>query len=278
LRKGAKPLNGKTVLVTRPKGQSESAVAELERLGATVYVLAVIQIEPLESTAGLDEALRNLERYDWVVLTSVNGVQAVGERLLSLGIPTTQLASLKLATIGPATGAKLEKLVRKPDLIPAEYVSESIAEGLGDVQGKRLLLARADIARKDLANILRERGAVVDEVAAYRIVQGTGSEELPEVAPDYVTLTSSSAARSTYDILKQKGRQDWMESSAIVTIGPITSDTVRELGFQVAAEAKEYTLPGLVSALVDLASETPQRPNASTPSELQSHKSEILHA
>jgi uroporphyrinogen-III synthase len=271
-----KLLEGRTVLVTRPKGQSEWAVSELEKLGATVYVLPVIQIEPLESTDGLDEALRNLDRYDWVVLTSVNGVHAIGERLVALGIPTTQIAARKLAAIGPATGAELEKLARKPDLIPAEYVSESIAEGLGDVQGKRFLLARADIARKDLANILRERGAVVDEVAAYRIVQGCGSEELTGKAPDYITLTSSSAARGTYEILKDKGHQNWMKNAKIVTIGPITSDTVRELGFTVAAEAKEFTVPGMIAALIEDAN--PIILQSSNPSILQSHESEASHA
>jgi uroporphyrinogen-III synthase len=249
-----KSLVGKSVLVTRPKAQAEGLVTELEALGATVYAMPVIQIAPLESTGRLDEALTHLDRYDWIVLTSVNGVKAVAERLEALSIPSAKLGEKRLATIGPATAAELEKIARKPDLMPDEYVSEAIAamfSSAGDSPaGKRFLLARADIARKDLANLLREQGAIVDEVAAYRIIRGEGTAELPKEAPDYITLTSSSAARGTYEILKENGHADWMERSAIVCIGPITSGTVHELGFEVAAEAKEYTVPGLVKVLM----------------------------
>ncbi|MFI5386741.1 MAG: uroporphyrinogen-III synthase [Fimbriimonadales bacterium] len=242
--------------MTRPKAQSEGLVAKLQALGATAYVMPVIEIRALDSNEALDAALSQLDSYDWVILTSVNGVKAVENRMTALKIPAEKLSSRKLAAIGPATAAELERFSRKPDLIPDEYVSEAIAEaiervGAPTVRGPgRFLLARADIARKDLADLLRAQGAQVDEVAAYRIVRGEGGQDLPSKAPDYITLTSSSAARSTFQILKENGHESWMTQSALVCIGPITSGTVREMGFEVAVEAGEYTVTGLLQALV----------------------------
>ncbi|HVT12311.1 MAG TPA: uroporphyrinogen-III synthase [Fimbriimonadaceae bacterium] len=252
-----KPLAGRSVLVTRPKAQAEGLVAELEGLGAAVFTMPVIEILPPESTNPLDAALKNLDVYDWVVLTSVNGVKAVAMRMGELGIPVENLRHKRLAAIGPATAEALERFVRKPDLIPEQYVSEAIAAGLGKVHGMNFLLARADIARRDLADLLRQGGARVDEVAAYRIVRGEGPVSLPDVAPNYITLTSSSAARGTLEILRENGRAAWMAESALACIGPITAGTVRELGYTVAVEAEEYTVPGLVKALVEHAQKEP---------------------
>lgn len=226
--------------------------------------MPAIEIKPPFSFGPLDTALRDLEGYDWVVLTSVNGVKSISIRMAELGIPIEKLSSRKLAAIGPATAAELERVARKPDLVPAEYVSEAIAEAIRELSSagfqpavgapavhgpQRFLLARADIARRDLAHLLRAEGAEVDEIAAYRIVRGKGSADLPDQAPDYITLTSSSAARNAYEMLKEKGLEGWMTSSALVCIGPITSRAVRELGFEVAAEATEYTSAGLIKAL-----------------------------
>lgn len=255
------PLSGKSVLVTRPKHQAEGLAQELERLGATVTQLPVIEIAPLEGTEALDAALARLADYDWLVLTSVNGVAAVRERLTALGIDLTVLGSRKIAAIGPATAASVQEWVgREPDLVPPEYVSESIAETIDWPEASvapRFLLARADIARKDLANLLREKGAEVDEVAAYRIVRARSTPELPPQTPDYITLTSSSAARAAYEILKENGRGHWFERSSLACIGPITASTVRELGYVVAVEATQYTVPGLVAAIIEHAGAVP---------------------
>jgi hypothetical protein len=119
------------------------------------------------------------------------------------------------------------------------------------VRGRmRFLLARADIARKDLANLLRDQGWDVDEVAAYRISKGEGAQDLPSNAPDYITLTSSSAAKGTLEMLKEKGHEDWMHKAKLICIGPITSATVIDLGYDVEGEAKDYTSEGLLQALV----------------------------
>jgi uroporphyrinogen-III synthase len=254
-----KPLAGRTVLVTRPETQSHDFVAELQKLGATVLSMPAIQIAPPENLEILDGALREVGSCDWVVFTSVNGVRSVIERIDALGLPRADLKRPKVAAIGPATASEYAKHVGvDPDLVPQEFVSEAIAEAVGDVAGKRFLLPRADIARKDLANLLREKGAIVDEGAPYRIVPSDSSElDLPLGAPDFITLTSSSAARSTFEMLKSRGRELWFSQSGLVTIGPITSGTVRELGFPVAAEASDYTVPGLTRALIDLASKEP---------------------
>lgn len=249
-------LQGKTVLVTRPAHQAEELARPLRELGAEVIILPAIDIAPPEDTAPLDDALLHLERYDWIVLTSVNGVEAVRNRMDSLGVPLGRLSELRIASIGPSTGQAIEDSFRAPDVVPAEYVSEAVAEALGDVNGQRFLLARADIARKDLNRILRERGAVVDEVVAYRIVPPAETPELPTTAPDYITLTSSSAARGTLQKLNEAGRADWFCQAAIVCIGPITADTVRDLGYEPAAVATDYTIPGLVAALLQCETRT----------------------
>lgn len=245
-------LAGKTVLVTRPQAQAQGFVRELESLGAIVYAMPVIEIQPPESYDRLDRALSNLESYDWVVLTSVNGVRAVVDRMNALDISLELLKQRKLAAIGPATAGELAASVRAPDLVPKEFVSEAIAEALdklGVQAPAKFLLARADIARRDLADLLLARGMEVDEVAAYRIVKGAGATDLPAKAPDLITLTSSSAARGTLEMLRAASHEDWMSESKLVCIGPVTSATVREMGFEVAAEAAEYTVPGLLSAL-----------------------------
>jgi uroporphyrinogen-III synthase len=145
----------------------------------------------------------------------------------------------------------MERLFRAPDVVPQDYVSEAIAEALPDVRGLRFLLARADIARRDLAHILRDRGAIVDEVTAYRIVPAEGSINLPSSAPDFITLTSAASARAAFEQLKSKGFEQWMRESSLVTIGPITSAAVRELGLTVAIEADEFTVPGMIAAIVE---------------------------
>lgn len=242
------PLQGLTVLVTRPKAQAPGLVRPLEELGAEIFSMPAIEVAPPEDLGQLDSALRRLDQFDWVVLTSVNGVDAVRKRMEEIGVPPEDLKVRKLAVIGPATGAALAAAFRIPDIMPSEYISEAIAEALGDVAGKRFLLARADIARRDLAEILISKGAAVTEVAAYRIVSPTSSE-LPERAPDVITLTSSAAARGTRDALASAGYEDWMRKAALICIGPITAATVRELGYEPAVIANEYTIPGLVEAL-----------------------------
>ena len=250
------PLEGVRVLVTRARKQASDLTDRLESLGAIPLVLPSIDIAPTTKLDQLDEALSHLSRYDWVVLTSVNGVAAVVERLDVLGIDRSSLAARKLAVIGPATGKALATSVRQPDLIPDRFVAEEILEVLPNVRGLKFLLARADLARKDLADELVHRGAIVDEVETYQIVrvQEGGEEVLNGPKPDVLTFTSSSGVRNTLERLRSAGKEEWMHEIPIVCIGPITASTVEELGYRVSATAEEFTIPGLVKALCHFSS------------------------
>lgn len=245
-------LAGRTILITRPAHQTKDLQEPLEGLGARVLSMPVIEIVEPEDFGPLDEALNGLESFDWVVFTSANGVEAVRARMSHLGLSASVLTSRRLAVIGPATGAALESSFRAADLMPASYVSEAISEALGDVNGQRFLLARADLARKDLSDLLRGAGAVVQDVVVYRIVRPVVDVDLADEAPDIITLTSSSAARATEEALQRAGRGHWMHEAKLVCIGPITAETVTELGYPIGAVADEFTMAGLVQAIVGL--------------------------
>jgi len=245
-----KPLLGKRVMTTRPRHQAAGLTEALEGLGAIVDEVPMVTIAPAPDMEALDLALGEAGDFDWLVFTSVNGVDAVRDRLYLLGLDARVIAGCKLAAIGPATAEALKNAFREPDLMPSEYVSEAIAEGLGDVSGLRFLLLRADIARKDLAHKLVELGAEVLEVAAYQILRNTEAA-LPPVAPDVITLTSSEIARATVELFRAQGREDWLATAKLACIGPITARTVTELGFEPLPMPANYDVPGLVAAIAD---------------------------
>ncbi|MDO8688725.1 MAG: uroporphyrinogen-III C-methyltransferase [Dehalococcoidia bacterium] len=263
-----RPLSGKRVLVTRTREQARHLSALLREQGAEPVECPTIKIEPLEDSAALDHALSSLSGYDWVVFTSVHGVRSVLDRLRSLGQDPAVLGASKLAAIGPSTAKELTNSGLSVAYQPKEYVAEAIVEGLDPVSGKRILLPRADIAREALAIGLRDRGALVDEVDAYRTVPAASEAELvrrllASGEIDVVTFTSSSTVRSFVALLEQgmsneeqgTGTREralsLLEGVKVACIGPITSKTARELGLQVDIEASEYTIPGLVEALVE---------------------------
>ena len=241
-------LSGVTILVTRPARQAAGLVEPLEALGATVRSLPAIEIAPPEDPGALDAALRDLGRFDWLVLTSVNGVEAVRARLdaLGSGLP----GRLRLSAVGPSTAAAMREAFREPDFVPSASVGEAIAREMGDVAGRRFLLARADRARPELPAVLRARGGIVEEASAYRIVRPASGAALPEACPDWIALTSPSAVYGTRDALEAQGRGDWMRTARLACIGPTTAAAVRELRYEVAAMAEASTIPGLVAALV----------------------------
>jgi uroporphyrinogen-III synthase len=245
-------LHGKRVLVTRPKGQAETFAQKLLALGAKPILMPAIHIVPLQKPFELDSALLHLERFDWIVLTSVNGVEAVRTRLLALGVSFEQLAAKRLAVIGAATASALEAFCRKPDVMPAEYVAEAIVRELPRIESQRFLLARADIARPDLAKLLKRRGAEVTEVAAYHVVASEDVSMDPKLMPDFITLTSSASAKATLQGLLKRGLGAWLLRVPIVCIGPVTAATVREMGYRVAAIAKPYTTDGIIASLNNL--------------------------
>jgi uroporphyrinogen III methyltransferase/synthase len=260
------PLRGKRVLVTRPAHQAGDLMVELRTLGAEPISFPTIEIGPVEDTRPLDEAIRAISRqlygqpaasaYDWLVLTSVNGVDAFWQRLYDLGLDSRCLAPLKIAAIGPATAEALRQRGIQPDLMPQVYTAEGILEAfdrLGPVSGQRFLLARADIARKTLAEGLVQRGAVVDEVAAYRTKPISGGS-LPPPA-DIVTFTSSSTVQGYVNSLAGRDPRQMLKSSQVVCIGPITAATARDLAVPVHAVAAAYTIDGLLEALKAITNE-----------------------
>lgn len=246
-------LEGARILVTRPSGRAESLVAGLRALGAIPILLPAMRIAPIDDFTQLDAALRSLDDYDWVVFTSVNGVEAVAGRMDTLKVSSDSLSNRKIAVIGPSTAEAFESRYRRPDLIPPEYVSESLADALGDVAGQRFLLLRADNARPNLRFILQERGAKVDEVTAYRAIPSGEDLAVDQPVPDYITFTSAASARAVADTLRRLGLESWLAESSLVCIGPITATAVQEMGCKVAAVAESYTADGLLKSLVELA-------------------------
>lgn len=249
------PLAGKRVVVTRPEPQAPELANSIQSLGATPILFPTIAIHPMEDTDPLDEAIGRLAdgMYDWVIFTSVNGVGIFWERLEALGQDVLIFDGVRVGAIGPATGTALSQQGVEADYIPEEFVAEAIAEGLGDVSGQSILLPRAAIARKTLAEMLAEQGAKVEEVATYRTLPAepdwTALAEL-ETA-DVFTFTSSSTVRNFVKLVGGREAAARLTKGArIACIGPITAGTVAEMGMTADIVAEAYTIDGLVAALV----------------------------
>jgi uroporphyrinogen-III synthase len=252
-----KPLAGERVLITRTKDQAGSLANELEALGAAVLEIPVIEIRPPASYVALDATLSNIENYDWLVLTSVNGVEALFARMQTLGFGPEKLLHLNIAAIGPATEEAIEVHGLPVDVVPLRYVAESVVEALRDqVRGKRVLLVRAKVARDVIPEELRKAGSRVHVVEAYETVAPEESRarlrkalEDSRERPTAITFTSSSTARNFVTLLGSEDPAQTLRGITIASIGPVTSATLRELGMPVDVEATEYTIPGLVKAL-----------------------------
>src|SRR5262245_47314601 len=172
------PLSGKRIVVTRPAAQAGDLIARLRALGAEPIACPSIAIAPPADYAPLDAAIERLDSYDRLIVTSANGVRALLGRMAALGHDTGLLQRLPIGAIGPATARALEQYGLQASFMPTAYVAEAILDQIGDVAGQRILLPRADIAREALADGLRTKGALVDEIAAYRTVPGDGVRQL----------------------------------------------------------------------------------------------------
>ncbi|HET7185934.1 MAG TPA: uroporphyrinogen-III synthase [Terriglobales bacterium] len=251
-----RPLAGKRVLVGRARHQASALSAALRLLGAEVIEIPLIEIREPASWRPLDQAIARLLDYDWLILTSVNGVQALFARLGKVGKTEADLLHLNIAAIGPATSKAIENHGLPVDVMPEEYVAEAVvAELKQEVKSKRVLLVRAKIARDVIPNELAKAGAKVDVVEAYETVAPESSRsELTKVLrdprrkPDVITFTSSSTVRNFLELLG-KNNQALLTGTKLASIGPITSQTMRELGLHVDIEAREYTVPGLVATI-----------------------------
>jgi uroporphyrinogen-III synthase len=230
------PLAGRRIVVTRP--EAKPLADELERLGAEVTIVPLIEIRPAEDRLALEETVARFPDYDWIVLTSVNGVNAVQTGLHGLAGP-------KIAAVGPITADAIRARGIEPAFV-ATRASEDIASGLGDVQGKRILMPQADIAEPHLAAELRGKGADVDVVVAYRtvLVEPPMWGILPLRIADAVVLASGSACRSLAAAGGAGG------GAMLVCIGPKTAKVAREVGLKVGLVADETTSDGIIRALV----------------------------
>jgi uroporphyrinogen-III synthase len=251
------PLHGRRIALTRAGGQSGGFAAHLSALGAEPLVCSAIRIAPPDDWAPFDRALARLADFDWLVLTSANSVTSTLGRMGALGIDPAAIGALKVAAIGAATARALREAGIEPDLIPSSSVAESLLESIGAVAGQRILLPQADIARPLLREGLAAGGAEVWAVVAYRTLPDPQAAELAALLGagrvDAVTFTSSSTVRYTVEALLGAGVADpaaLLNTSVIASIGPVTSQTARELGLRVGLEAAEHTTDGLINALI----------------------------
>lgn len=249
---------GVRVLVSRAKKQAGSLSGQLKEVGARVLEIPFIEIRRPQSFAPLDAALRSAESYDWLILTSVNGVNALFERMARLKVKQSALLQLKIAAIGPATRSSIEGHGLKVHVTPKEYVAEAVVAALAQkVKDKRVLLVRAKVARDVIPRELRKIGAEVDVIEAYETVVPPKSRERllaaladPRLAPQFITFTSSSTVRNFVQLIgKGAAKSCFRNGVKSASIGPVTSATLREFGLPVSIQAREYTMQGLVSAI-----------------------------
>ena len=276
------PLHGIRVLVGRARHQAGALSGELRKHGAQVLEIPFIEIRKPRSFRPLDSGLKNLDTYDWLILTSVNGVEAMWARIekamrrsttselpwkSGLSGPRSSRRSLRalapglrIAAIGPATKKAIEQRGVKVDVMPKEYIAESVVSSLeGKVIGKRVLLVRAKVARDVIPRELGKAGAHVNVVEAYETVVPESSRRRlqtalanPRKRPNVVTFTSSSTVKNFVELLGTGRKTKLLDDVQTASIGPVTSATLRELGLPVDIAAREFTIPGLVTAIIDV--------------------------
>lgn len=252
-RSGGSPLSGQRILITRPREQSAAFERGLEALGARAVVFPTVEILPLQDGAALDEAVRDLPNQDWLIFTSANGVRHFLARCEALGCMDS-LERLDIAAIGPQTARLLDDRGLSVSLVPEEYRAEGILAALGPerARGRRFLLARVAGARDVLPETLRQWGATVTVVEAYRNEPvRQGAQELARIVEqvDWVTFTSPSTVNAFMDLLETANVEAMAAAVRVACIGPITADAARKRGLEVDVEAREYTVPGLIQAL-----------------------------
>ncbi len=249
----------KRILITRPRSQAGEFAAALTSAGFEPIFFPVIEIRPVEDTTLIDGAIQQLASYDWVIFTSVNGVDAFWGRLGALrdkDIPKEKgfPKQVRVAAIGPKTANALKIRGVYPDFVPEEYVAEAILPGLGELQGRRVLLPRAEIARKALSEAILRAGGIAHEIAMYRTlpaqIDPQGLEALRR-GVEVITFTSPSTVHGFFEIARNAGLDplNLPCHPLVACIGPITASAAREEGLVVDLIADEYTIEGLVKKL-----------------------------
>ncbi len=254
-----RPLFGRRIVVTRAREQASDLLEKLSALGAECIQSPTIRVDPLTDVTALDAAIDQLAAYDWLIFTSVNGVEHFFDRLFARGKDVRALPpGIRTAVIGPATAQRLRAYGITSDIVPENYRAESVVAAFSReaVAGRRVLLPRAAEAREVLPAELSRMGARVDEIAVYQTrLDETSADHLRERLAagevDMVTFTSSSTAKNFASLLPAEAIETWMKGVAVASIGPITTRTAEALGFTVHATADRYTIDGLCEAICD---------------------------
>jgi uroporphyrinogen III methyltransferase / synthase len=245
-----RPLHGRRVVVTRARAQASALAATLRNLGAEFVELPAIRIEPRLSGTEVRDAVAGIGDYSLVCLTSPNGVRLLFEALAEVGLDARALAGAAVAAIGPGTARALAEHGIAADVVPERFVAEALVEALAgiEVEGRRVLVARAAEARDVLPDALRERGAEVDVVALYETVREEPDPDAVEAArgADYVSFTSSSTVANLTEALGDR----FPAGARVVSIGPVTSEAARAAGLRVDVEAERHDVDGLIAALL----------------------------
>ncbi|MBW2192355.1 MAG: uroporphyrinogen-III C-methyltransferase [Deltaproteobacteria bacterium] len=251
------PLMGKKIVVTRAREQASDLVERLSDLGASCLECPTIKVVPPDDVNPLDTAIDNVSGYDWLIFTSVNGVNFFFSRLFAKDLDVRALRGLRTAVIGPATEKRLFDFGLKSDIVPESYRAESVVEAFRseNVTGKRVLLPRAEEARAVLPEELTKMGARVDEITAYRTEAVHENRELllselEKGAVDIVTFTSSSTVTNFKALLPADSFKNLMRNVIVASIGPITAETAEKVGFEVHIIAESFTIPGLCQAIL----------------------------
>jgi len=251
-----RPLHGKKVIVTRARAQASELARRLEALGAEPVELPAIRIEPLIDSDEVRRAVDDLHTYALVCLTSPNGVRLLFEAMAAAGRDARALANASVAAIGAGTEAALAEHGVIADIVPERFVAEELVERLNELEldGKPVLVARAAEAREVLPEALRKKGAKVDVVPLYETVAEPPDPAALERArdADFITFTSSSTVRN----FVEASPNGIPEGARVVSIGPITSEAIREAGLAVDVETERHDIDGLVTALLDAVADT----------------------
>ncbi|MDR7315000.1 uroporphyrinogen-III synthase [Brevibacillus nitrificans] len=253
----AGPLAGKRIMVTRARSQVRELVGKIEALGGEAYAFPLLKMVAPDDPSQVDEAIAQLETFDWLIFTSVNGVQFFLERMRAVGAGIETIRA-EVAAVGPKTAAALQKEGLTVAVIPSDYVAEGLLSSLHDrlVPGQRVLLPRADIARKTLPQELVRLGLEVTEVDVYHTV--IDAELAPEAARriqnhdiDGILFTSSSTVTHFVQAMAPFAQEGWLDQVTIACIGPITAKTAQKNGLKVQVVATEFTVEGLLTALIE---------------------------
>jgi uroporphyrinogen III methyltransferase/synthase len=258
------PLFGRRILVTRSREQASQLSDRLRALGADPIEVPTIKIMEPDDWAEVDRAIEHLKDYEWILFTSPNGVKFFLQRLKQQGGDVRDLKGIRIGAIGPGTAQTLESLGVRVDVVPREYRAESLAAAFSEdqVAGKKFLLPRAEVARQVLPEILRNRGASVDVVSVYRTEIAEQEQTrvkalLEEKQIDVITFTSSSTVSNFADLFRNKDLSRLLEGITVACIGPITGQTAEKRGIRPHILPQEYTIPGLVDALVEYFGKAP---------------------